>query len=114
IIFDASMIRFWKQDYQSWRTGSGATSMEQPASLIEATRRGWGLANLRLPQTPGNPLAWNDRTDPSKGPDPNALRRSQMMAVRQGMCQCGSQMRYELGLGALALAARGDVKGGDK
>jgi hypothetical protein len=112
IIFDASMIRFWKQDYHAWRLAGGPATMEQPASLIEATRRGWGLANIKLAQVPGNPLAWDDRQN--KDLDADAARRSRLWAVRQGMCQCGSQMRYELGLGALAMSYRGDVKGGDK
>lgn len=114
IIFDASMIRFWKQDYHAWRLAGGPATMEQPASLIEATRRGWGLANMRLAQMPGNPLAWDDRQNKDKDLDAEAVRRSRLWAVRQGMCQCGSQMRYELGLGALALTYRGEVKGGDK
>jgi hypothetical protein len=114
IIFDASMIRFWKQDYHAWRMAGGSTTMEQPASLIEATRRGWGLANMRLAQVPGNPLAWDDRQSKDKDLDAETVRRSQLWAVRQGMCQCGSQMRYELGLGALAMSYRGDLKGGDK
>ena len=114
ILFDASMIRFWKQDYKSWRSGGALAALEQPASLIEATRRGWGLANLRMPQMSTSPSAWNDRAEQGREQDAEAAQRSRLWAVRQGMCQCGSQMRYELGLGALALAYRGDVKGGDK
>ena len=36
-----------------------------------------------------------------------------MMAIRQGVCQCGSVMKYELGLAAMALAVRGQGKAGE-
>jgi hypothetical protein len=37
IIFDASMVRYWREEAKLFR-GAGA-----PASLIQATREGWGL-----------------------------------------------------------------------
>jgi hypothetical protein len=36
------------------------------------------------------------------------------MAARRGLCQCGAHMRYELGMAAMALAAKGEVKPGEK
>jgi hypothetical protein len=105
IIFDASMIRYWKQEYGTWRGGKAL--VEEPASLIQATRMGWELDNLVfLPQFRAQ--GWND-----KAADPEATLRARLRAVRQGICQCGSHRKYELGLAALALAAR-DPKAGDK
>jgi hypothetical protein len=39
---------------------------------------------------------------------------ARLRAIRQGICQCGSHMKYELGLAAMALAARDALKPGDK
>ncbi len=114
IIFDGSMVRFWKQEYQ-FRTGGG-----EPASLIEAGRRGWGLTplfplGLGLETEPqqgplqGDPRGWNDRKKKDKDNfDPRLL------AVRYGACQCGTQLRYELGMAAMAMAARDMLKPGEK
>jgi hypothetical protein len=105
IIFDASMVRFWREEAKLFR-GEGA-----PASLIQATREGWGLLD---PLTPGRGAqavaeGWND---PKKA-EQNRLR-ARLMAARQGICQCGSHMRYELGMAAMALAAKGETKPGEK
>jgi hypothetical protein len=102
IIFDASMVRYWRQEAQLFKGES------PPASLIEATRKGWGLLHAPLmPQLarPGE-TGWNDPRQAERA-------RAQMLAqaVRQGVCQCGAHRRYELGLAAMALAARG---AGDK
>src|SRR5439155_18672010 len=37
-----------------------------------------------------------------------------MRAIQKGFCRCCSQMKYELGLAAMALAARGEIKPGEK
>src|SRR5262249_11040574 len=54
---------------------------------------------------------WNDKpaTD-----DPYAAQRAQFKAYRAGLCQCASQKQTELGLAMLALAARSNLKPGDK
>jgi hypothetical protein len=101
ILFDASMVRFWRQE-------ASAFKVDAPASLIQATRLGHGLfpplpGMAKLPAGDG----WND-------PRQAELARGKLMAVRQGMCQCGAHMRYEMGLGAMALAARGMLKPGEK
>jgi hypothetical protein len=108
IVFDGSMVRYWKQEYQ-FRSG-------EPASLIEAGRRGWGLSlpfplglGLETASQQGEPRGWNDRRKRDKDSfDPRLL------AVRYGACQCGTHMRYELGMAAMAVAARDLAKTGDK
>jgi hypothetical protein len=102
IIFDASMVRLWKQEAKLFQS-------DRPASLIQATREGYGLEDL--PQLPGlhaqsargenEPRGWNDAPK-----DPKAAReRARTLASRNGLCQCGAQMRFELGLAAMALVA---------
>lgn len=96
IIFDASMIRYWKQEHRL-QTVSGTELM----STIEAERRGWTLPPLP-PEDPREAPGWNQ---PRKSDsDPRAR------AIRQGMCQCARHGRQELALGAMALALR-DLKG---
>jgi hypothetical protein len=108
IIFDASMIRYWKQEYQAWRP-SATGGWEEPASSIQAVQRGWGLIDPQRP-IPGMAESWNDRAiDLTKVND-----QTRIWALQQGICQCASNMKYELGLAALALAAKGDLKPGDK
>jgi hypothetical protein len=114
IIFDASMVRYWREEATLYR-GNGA-----PASLIKATHQGWGLLNPLMPQL--NPAAhaaglppqdagagWND---PAKAE--LARQKARLMAVRGGLCQCGSHMRYELSMASMALAAKDEVKPGEK
>jgi hypothetical protein len=101
ILFDASMVRFWRQE-------ANAFKVDAPASLIQATRQGHGL----FPPLPGMAklpagASWDD-------PKQAELARARLLAVRQGMCQCGAHRRYEMGLGAMALAARGMLKPGEK
>ncbi len=102
IIFDASMVRYWRAEANLFRGD------KVPASLIQATRQGWGLLNTPL-LPPMDPQSWND---PRKAEQARAEAR--LRAVRMGVCQCGAHMRYELGLGAMALAARGMNRPGDK
>jgi hypothetical protein len=106
IIFDASMVRFWKQESKLFQNG-------RPASLIQATREGYGFESM--PPLPGlrqdgeEPRGWSEAPK-----DPDAVRkRAIMLASRYGACQCGAQMRFELGLAAMTAAARGYVKPGE-
>ncbi len=106
IVFDASMIRYWRQEYRTLH------NVAEPASLLEATRRGWDLLPPELyEKAASGALGWDDRL-----PDPADLRavRERLRGVRQGLCQCGTQRRYELGLAALAAADRKAVAPGEK
>jgi hypothetical protein len=111
IIFDASMVTAWKRQAQlSAGAGGAATAFDEPVSLIQAASLGWGLP-APLVQADTN-LGWNEPRKAASQRD--ALRRAQQWAVEQGVCQCGAGMSYELGLAAMALAARGEIKPGDK
>ncbi len=105
IIFDASMVRFWREEAKLFR-GAGS-----PASLIEATRKGWGLFDPLSPeaQPRDGRAGWNE---PAKAEQ--AQQRARLLAVRRGLCQCGAHMRYELSMAAMALAAKGETKEGEK
>jgi hypothetical protein len=104
IIFDASMVRFYKQEHQIFKTDGTAL---EPASPIQAMRRGWGLPD------PRNMLQMGDGWDEPRQAqlmDP----RSRLQAIRQGVCQCGAHMSFELSLANMALAERGLLKPGEK
>ncbi|HVK07162.1 MAG TPA: zinc-dependent metalloprotease [Gemmataceae bacterium] len=103
IIFDASMVRYYRRDQQLYKTSEGVTA--EPASPIQAARRGW-----MIPQGAGRMAgSWND-----KGDDPYAAQRAQFRAFRAGLCQCASHKQTELGLALAAMATRYDLKPGDK
>ena len=103
IIFDASMVRFWRQEQQVYGSSS------EPASYIQAAKLGLGLTNALTPDAP-QAGGWSDT--PRKMDADQA--QAQLLAARHGLCQCSSQMRYELGMAALALAAGGTLKPGEK
>jgi hypothetical protein len=106
ILFDADMIRYWKHEKHVF-TRSGIAL--QPASPIQALSMGWGLEPylLHRPWEDGNGSDSPAHADA----DPNALR---LAAIQQGVCQCGSHMKHELGMAAMAMALRGLTKPGDK
>ncbi len=128
IIFDASMIRFYKiqrqifqqNSYSQLKTGSQSQQPESTLSLIEATRKGWLL--------PSDPLSlrrlasWNDRnsSDFSGITNGNPLLTGnvetarRLLAIRQGMCQCASNKSSELEMALIAVAARANLKEGEK
>jgi hypothetical protein len=105
ILFDADMVRFWKQEAQIFSPSGIAL---EPASPIQAMNSGWGLDHLLLRRQIADG-GWNDRNDVTEDE-----RAAQLRAIQQGVCQCCSQMRYELGIAALALAERGLTKPGEK
>ena len=94
IIFDASFIRFWKQERQILRVDG---KEYEPVSPIQAMDLGWGLNHSILRRNTGA-VSWDDRPQRLS---PNASRLS---ALRQGVCQCPNHMKMELGMAALALA----------
>jgi hypothetical protein len=104
IIFDASMVRFWRNEQSAYGGGN------EPASLIQASKLGYGL-NLWTPGAQsGEPKeGWRDQPQSDV-----ASLQQRLLAARHGLCQCGQHMKYELGMAAMALAARGMMKPGDK
>jgi hypothetical protein len=105
IVFDASMVRFWKQPHYQL-TGSGVEM--EPASPIRDSRLGLDVLKNPLVQRQLGLEGWNDRAMPAD------LYELRLRAVQKGICQCCTQKRYELGLAAMALAARGQLKPGEK
>jgi hypothetical protein len=109
IIFDASMVRFYKQDQQLYKNERGL--FYEPASLIEASKRGWMLPAIPLLDGPAAG-SWSNL--PKSQQDPREELRQRYHAIRQGICQCASHKSSELGLAMMALAARSNLKPGDK
>jgi hypothetical protein len=106
IIFDADLIRFWKK--QSLALTGGPAALE-PVSPVQAMDRGWGL-DQRLLNRRAPAEGWNDMPQRAAD-DPQAAH---LWAIRQGLCQCGARMQFELGMASMTVAARGDGKPGDK
>src|SRR5262249_3085454 len=110
IIFDADMIRYWKLEAKMF--GQNRLSPEETPTMIGAIRHGWGLP--RLPVRQGS-LNWDMRKEGTGDREQGTARedpRARLWAARQGVCQCGPCMRYELGLVSLALAAVKEGKSG--
>lgn len=102
IIFDASMVRFWRQEHQLF--GPSGTA---PASSMQSLKQGLGLG--RVPGDPASTLAgWGAPSSDS------AQQRFIHLAARHGLCQCTSHMRHELAMGAMTMAAAGQMVPGDK
>jgi hypothetical protein len=93
IIFDASMVRFYKLEAKLLATGAN-----EPASYIQAARYGYGLPRLNLPGQ-----GWNDRA-PTIGVGPVDVR-DRLSMIRNGFCQCASHKQLEIGFAAMAVAA---------
>jgi hypothetical protein len=106
IIFDADMIRYWKHERQVFNRSGIAI---EPVSPIQAMDMGWGLDHLLLRREAGEE-GWNE-TPRSFADNPRA---AQLRAIQQGVCQCGSQMKYELGMAAMAMGTRDLIRPGDK
>ena len=127
VIFDASWIRAWKQEY-AFLTGSSTPSGREESSAagaplavgrilspIMAAKEGFGLPSL-LPRTRAGLLAESSRTGaslPELVPSgwtefERQLRRRPGAAGRFASCQMSYGMRPEIGLAALALAAKDD------
>jgi hypothetical protein len=107
IIFDADMIRFWRHEYK--QLGGGKPAQESP-SYIRSFRRGETLYDPLTALREGSSQSW------SRQPQRQAedAHQRHLWAVRQGVCQCGAAMKYELGLAAMAMVARGQGKTGGK
>src|SRR5581483_971688 len=112
IIFDADWIRYWKQERQIFQRNGTALEAVSP---IQSLRMGWNLDHAMLHRQL-NQGGWYD---PPKGKDeaaedPALLRDLRLRAIRQGVCQCGSHMKHELGMAAMAWAAENQIKLGER
>jgi len=108
IIFDASMVRFYRQEAKLF--GNQAAVDAHPISPIQAARQGLGLLELAPLQRGGASEGWNDR--PLAPQEREAQAR--WKAVQSGFCQCGPSLRRELHLAAMTLLAREEAPGDDK
>lgn len=105
ILFDASMVRAYRQEQRLFRNEKG--ELIQPASIMQATRRGWEL--------PMHPLAlrgagsWDDREHPEE-----ATMARRLNAMRNGYCQCAAHKSNELSLAIAHLATVKGLKDGEK
>jgi hypothetical protein len=102
IIFDASMVRFYKLEAKLLATGAN-----EPSSHIQAARYGYGLPRLPLTGASGGP-AWNDRAG-TVGVGPVDVR-DRLRMIRNGFCQCASHKQLEIGFAAMAVAASDKTK----
>lgn len=103
IIFDASMVRFYRTEYSLAKPGA-------PASTIQAARMGWNfirppLVPADLEAAPEARAGWNEPAQRLKATD---------LAARHGYCQCGSHIKYELGMAAMVMLGRNELKPGEK
>jgi hypothetical protein len=107
IIFDASMVRYYKGAQQIFRNDRG--KIEEPASPIQAARHGRGIPVSPLLKHESDP-SWNERALPKD----EAEKLARIQAIRSGLCQCSAHKHTELHLALAALAARANLKPGDK
>jgi hypothetical protein len=121
IIFDADMIRAWRQQYtlgtSGGKSGLNAALWEEPASRIQAGHKGWGLLDPLLQRQIEQEVWNNGRATSGAAAEPGALNldlQGRFAALQQGICQCGAHRKHDLGLAAMTLTARGDMKPGEK
>jgi hypothetical protein len=102
IIFDASMVRYYRNDASVFG-GSAATNDISP---IRAQQKGIGLSSLDM--SGGNdPEGWDSR--PGKKLDPFTKDRAR--AISNGLCECGPCLKRELNLLAMAVMLRDNAAG---
>jgi hypothetical protein len=90
IIFDADLVRMWKQE----RTLQGADGKAfEPVSPVQAMETGWSDQYPRV-----HAAGWNDRAGSTAG------ETARLTAIRRGACDCRGCLKMQLSLGALALA----------
>src|SRR5205814_2033324 len=80
IIFDADMIRYWKQEAKMF--GQNKWSLDEAPSLIQATRQGRTLSGLPIRQGSMNWDAREGEKGPAAGKDDP---RGRLWAIRQGV-----------------------------
>ena len=97
IIFDASMVRFYRNEAHIFGGSGAATMMDaDPISPIKAVREGCGLEQLDLRGFPPAGTIGKDKVE--------AQAEARWRAIQAGVCQCGPCMKRELTLAAMALA----------
>jgi hypothetical protein len=115
IIFDADMIRYYKQQARLFSSkGQALMPFDEFPSPIQAIKRGW--------TTPGpddlfgrESASWREERAPNSATGGLAVEMgSQFWASRQGLCECASCMKFEIGLAALAMSVRDQAKTPDK
>lgn len=97
------MVRFYRTEYSLAKPGA-------PASTIQAARMGWNfirppLVPADLEAAPEARAGWNEPAQRLKATD---------LAARHGYCQCGSHIKYELGMAAMVMLGRNELKPGEK
>jgi hypothetical protein len=91
IIFDADLVRMWKQE----RTLQGVDGKAfEPVSPVQALEMGATVRDFRA-----NAAGWNDRPQQLTGEE------ARLAAIRRGACDCRGCLKMQLSLGALALAS---------
>lgn len=103
IIFDASMVRYYRNDAAIF----GGSAAEGDISPIRAQQRGMGLSSLDLRGEDED--GWNTRP----GMKLDALAKGRFKAITNGMCECGPCLKRELNLLALAMIVRDAEQGVD-
>lgn len=101
IIFDASMVRYYRLDKGLF---GNKPLLAEPISPILAARQGWGLQESPAPglkSSPQGAQAWYERR--------SSWTEEQFQAIQHGLCNCGPAMKRELTLAGLTLLANGPV-----
>ncbi len=100
IIFDASMVRFYRNEAHIFGGSGAATMMDaDPISPIAGARKGAGLEQLDL-------LGFPRRLGRSQGQGAKPQAEARWRAIQAGVCQCGPCLKRELNLAAMTLALR--------
>ncbi len=113
IVFDAAMVQYFKQEAAVLSAGKPSSLLTDSVGPIEAARKGMDVLNHPLLNR-GNALSGNNRGDPAMTDEEIARLQGRLQAIRQGMCRCAAHRKYEIGLAAMALAAAGQMKAGEK
>ncbi len=113
IIFDADWIRYWKTERQLYQRNGIAL---EPVSPIQALHMGWQLNHALMQRPIAQGGGWNDppRDKEEAAPDAATLRDLRLRAIGQGVCQCGSHMKHELGMASMAWAGENEIRLGER
>lgn len=107
ILFDASMVRAQKGEFRIYRNDKG--EYFEPASVMQAARRGWMLPID--PLTRHRQDGWDTRAAvPQDNPD--LMLRAKLHSLKFGYCQCAAHKSSELGLALMQLAGQEGAKEG--